>query len=211
MSNLLNQSRVQKVTPTTGQTVTVNDSLGNILLLIQPISGLASLVIALPSTPVEGQLLLIFASQNVTTLSFTGGSMDRVANYINQNQVLTYAWDSVNLVWMLYQDVNSSVKTPLTYDITLTSGSFIKYLTTDGTSTGAPLFTTFKSAFVVTNDDGFNDSAKVVMSNSNKTATITAKRLTFTGVTVVGIAVLGSTSMVAVPNGTVVKLIVIIE
>lgn len=94
------------------------------------------------------------------------------------------------------------------YDITTTSGISTIYLTIDGTSTGNPLFTSIDYIHIdfITNDPNLGKS--FALTNSNKTLTITAVKQAFSGVSVLGINVLGSVTIPAAPNGTALKVLV---
>lgn len=64
-----NVRSVQYATPTTGQTVTCD---GSSVVMINPAGTLATLTVTLPASPVDGQDVLICASQIVTALTITG-------------------------------------------------------------------------------------------------------------------------------------------
>lgn len=64
---------VQAAAPTTGQTVTVSS--GTTALLLNPAGTLATLTVTLPSSPVDGQPLIISTSQALTALTVNGGTI----------------------------------------------------------------------------------------------------------------------------------------
>lgn len=66
--------QVQYTTPTTGSTVTANTS-GNVKLLLNPAGALLALTIALNGAPSDGDTLNISASQAITTLTMSGGTV----------------------------------------------------------------------------------------------------------------------------------------
>lgn len=124
------------------------------------------------------------ASQNVMTLS--------AANTAIASLPITYAGGVQKL----------NVK-QLTANGTITSGTLVVYMTDDGTITGNALFPNeILYTSIVTTDPSNVFGLGYVISNSNKTLTITANKQTFSGVTVVGVSVLGSVSLSAAPNGT---------
>lgn len=62
--------RTQYVAPTAG--ATVNANAGTEVLFLDPAGTLATLTVALPLNPVEGQDFTVSSSQIVTALTFTG-------------------------------------------------------------------------------------------------------------------------------------------
>lgn len=92
---------------------------------------------------------------------------------------------------------------------TTTSGVATFYLTDDFTSSGNALFTTVykdTAQFWVEDTANAHFFGGYTLSGDNKTLTITSKTRTFTGVTVLGVDVLGSTAITNSSNGTVVRL-----
>lgn len=116
--------------------------------------------------------------------------------------------------------VNGSAQngTPVTGDIvewiqstTTTSGIATFNLTTDGTSTGPAICTTIFPDSIQTN---FIDSSGVyapglAVITSNKSVGIPFTKQGFSGVTLIGINVLGSVTMGAIPNGVTVKVMLV--
>lgn len=101
---------------------------------------------------------------------------------------------------------NGSVQTSaklLSFSGTTTGGTMAVHLTTDGTSgasavcTGAP-----QHVNVIANDPSNTFGLGWALSNSNKTLTVTANVRSFSATTILGIPVLGSSSLAAAPNGT---------
>jgi hypothetical protein len=64
----------QYATPTTGATVTVNSN-GCVRLFINPAGTLVALTVALPSSPIDQDEVTIFASQAITTLTMSNGTV----------------------------------------------------------------------------------------------------------------------------------------
>lgn len=64
----------QYATPTTGQTVNVNTN-GKVMLFINPAGTLVALTVALPSSPSDQDEVSIFASQAITTLTMSNGTV----------------------------------------------------------------------------------------------------------------------------------------
>lgn len=91
----------------------------------------------------------------------------------------------------------------LTFSDTTTSGSKVFYLTNDGTINGTALCSSApRHINVSTNDPSNTFGLGYVVSNSNKTLTITANVRTFSSVTILGQSVLFSTTLTPAPNGT---------
>lgn len=90
----------------------------------------------------------------------------------------------------------------LTFNGTTTSGSATFYLTDDGTVTGNALCTTVNHTNVIMNDPSNNFGVGYAITNSNKTLTVTANTRSFTSTTILGISVLGASSLTATANGT---------
>lgn len=94
----------------------------------------------------------------------------------------------------------------MTFSGTTTSGSKVFYLTDDGTVNGNALCSSApRHIDVSANDPGNTFGLGYVVSNSNKTMTITANVRTFTSIPLLGQSVLISTSLTAAPNGTAVS------
>ena len=67
-------STTQYTTPSTGTTVTANDT-GNNTVIINPSGTLLALTLALNGSPVDGDKINIAASQIVTTFTISGGTI----------------------------------------------------------------------------------------------------------------------------------------
>lgn len=91
----------------------------------------------------------------------------------------------------------------LAYSTTTTSGSAVVYLTSNGLSGGTALCpNSINHVNLIANDSGNTLGLGWALTNSNKTLTITANVRSFTSTTVLGISVLGSSSLAAAANGT---------
>lgn len=64
----------QYATPTTGSTVTVNNT-GYINLMLNPAGTLATLTVTLPGSPTDGDKVTVASSQIVTGLTMNGGTI----------------------------------------------------------------------------------------------------------------------------------------
>lgn len=86
---------------------------------------------------------------------------------------------------------------------TTTTGQLVIYLTENGASDGAAIFPNqILHANVFVSDPNNTFGVGYAITNSNKTLTITVNVRTFGGVTILGIPVLGSTTLAAAPDGT---------
>lgn len=91
----------------------------------------------------------------------------------------------------------------LTFATTTTGGQAVVYLTDNGQANGNALCTSApKHINVIANDSGNTFGLGYAVTNSNKTLTVTANVRSFTSTTVLGITVLGSSTLTAAPNGT---------
>lgn len=61
--------------PTTGGTITLTNGWGFQLLVVNPAGTLAALTLALPSTPIDGEILQITFTQAITALTVSGGTL----------------------------------------------------------------------------------------------------------------------------------------
>jgi len=70
----------QRVTPTTGQTVTPTNKMGANKLTIAPAGTLAALTLALPANPINGETIELSITQGITVLTITGGTIAGIAS-----------------------------------------------------------------------------------------------------------------------------------
>lgn len=130
------------------------------------------------------------------------------SDIIDPHQVLSQSEaDGIKLI--PYGYVNGTRKNnlfTLTKDVSTTSGSIALYLTDDGLITGNALFSEIHYVKIDANDT--SASYEFGWSFSGVTLTITAKKLTFSTVTLLATLLLAGTSMANVPNGTSLKVTV---
>lgn len=88
---------------------------------------------------------------------------------------------------------------------TTSSGTATFYLTKDGTSTGAPVCSGTPVIITSVDDPANTYGVGTALTNSNKTLTITANVRSFSATTILGISVLGASSLAAATNGTAIK------
>lgn len=90
---------VQSVQPTTGQTVISN---GSTYLALNPTGVLATLTVQFPSAPVNGQLFNINSTQNISELTYTGGTVQFTSTPIPFGAgVVRYIYNSSQGQWLL--------------------------------------------------------------------------------------------------------------
>lgn len=95
-------SLIQRVTPTTGTTVTINQRyapIQNILLI--PAGTLASLTLTFPLTPFDGQTIKFTSIQTITalTLNGNGATISGAITTINSNGFAEYVYSSTDTTW----------------------------------------------------------------------------------------------------------------
>lgn len=102
-----------------------------------------------------------------------------------------------------YNNTAQATSTEVMFSTTTSSGTAVMYLTTDGTPTGPALCpNTIQHVNVFVDDASNTYGLSKTMSNSNKTLTVTANVRSFSSTTILGISVLGSSSLGAAANGT---------
>lgn len=95
---------VQPVTPTTGQTVQMNNDSTDGTLFLTPAGTLASLTVQFPSDAksVLGQIRFIGTTQAITSLTMTGASFLNVFNSLNANDCFGFQKVATN-TWIFLQ------------------------------------------------------------------------------------------------------------
>lgn len=138
-----------------------------------------------------------------------------VANTVRLNTDLTSfesydgtAWNQLsNLV--IYRGTSAQYKPKyFTKSVTVSAGTAVFYLTSDGTSGGAALFTTVfpESANVYVSDASGIYPYSLAISTDQKTVTVTINKSANTAISLLGISLLSA--LAAAPNGTTVNLTV---
>lgn len=88
----------QAVTPTSGQTITANTA-NRTWLSINPASTLATLTIALPSGPKDGDVISVFTSQKLTSITYTNGTIYGGVASMSANTAISYTYFSTVGAW----------------------------------------------------------------------------------------------------------------
>lgn len=92
--------KVLTFVPTAGQTVTIQNADGDILVILSPAGLLATLTFAFPSAPYDGQRIHVFCTQTITALTMTAAST--VVNTLTGvlgNGCGTFAYSAANNKW----------------------------------------------------------------------------------------------------------------
>lgn len=192
-----------RFTPTTGQTITMPNTPGDQIIIVSPATDLAALTLAWASSPYDGQKVQLLFTKNITSLSHTGGSLNRSVSSAMASGDANFIYDATNSTWMS-DGMTMSDTVSLVFAATTAggAGNAVFYPTSDLTVNGTALFSSIKHvqpAFDVSNpNDAF---AKPVVSNGNKTVTINCQRQVFNGVVILSINVLGSNTVSNAPNG----------
>lgn len=88
----------QYVTPTTGQTVTANNS-ANLSVLIDPAGTLLALTFAFNSSPTDGDLVRLGSSQAITTLTISGGTIIGTLTSMALGSFATFIYNASSNKW----------------------------------------------------------------------------------------------------------------
>lgn len=88
----------QYVTPSTGDTVTANDS-GNVTMLINPAGTLVALTFAFNASPTNGDVVTLGASQIVTGLTMSGGTIIGGLSALAVASFASYQYNSTASKW----------------------------------------------------------------------------------------------------------------
>lgn len=91
----------QSFVPTTGQTVTIADSDGDVYIIIKPAGLLAALTLAMPTNPRDGQCFTICCSQVITSLTMTSSQTINAAltTLAAVNGYATYVYDAATTTY----------------------------------------------------------------------------------------------------------------
>lgn len=79
----------QKVTPTTGQTVSMTAGTGDAVLYLTPASSLLSLTVTLPDVPI-GNTVYITSTQNIVSLNVNGGTVLNGLSSLSANGTVAF-------------------------------------------------------------------------------------------------------------------------
>lgn len=202
-------------TPLTGGTVTIPNTKGDQVIIINPATDIASLTIAWP-TAYDGQIIRIVSTRNISSISHTGGSLNRSINTMMAGGNMNYIYDATNSTFMCDGEVTSNI-TCRAYNGKLTAGgagNVVFYATDSGLVGGNATFASIIAVIPMFDVANPNDSwNKSVITNSNKTITTNCKRNTFNGITL-SLGILGTYNVIEnvslnnVPDGVALSFLV---
>jgi hypothetical protein len=91
----------QKLVPTSGQTLTVNNYVS--VVQLTPAAGLSALTFNTPLAPVDGQRLRFFTTQTITTFNLTASAGQTVNGNLggsfSSNSAVEYLYSASNTTW----------------------------------------------------------------------------------------------------------------
>lgn len=145
-----------------------------------------------------------------STLS-THISNESTTNSIQNQNILNLTSSLATTSFIYYNNVATTTSRRMVFNGTTSGGTVVFYLTTDGTSSGTPICKNGNIGHVnvIANDPSNTFGIGWALTNSNKTLTITANVRSFSATTILGISVLGSSSLTAAANGTDISAMVI--
>jgi hypothetical protein len=99
MSYIRNSKQI--FTPTTGQSIAISDSDGDIYILIKPAGTLLALTITMPANPRDGQSITLCSTQIITGLTLTSSSTINglITTLAAVNGYATYVYDLSNTMY----------------------------------------------------------------------------------------------------------------
>lgn len=99
MSNLRPKKQIEA--PATGATVTVQNAMTDIRLIVKPIATLLALTVAFPNSPYDGQILNIAFTQIITGLTLTSAStiLGALTTVSAVNGFVSYVYESSTTTW----------------------------------------------------------------------------------------------------------------
>lgn len=199
------KQQTYRFTPSNGDTVTIPDSPSDITnIIIAPATDIATLTIAFPSTPFDGQQIRILTTKNITALTWSGGVTNRSMNSAIAAGDAKFVYDATASTYMSDGMRSSSdVALAFTASVAGGAGNAVFYATSNGLVGGTALFssiTQVQPMFDVA--DPLKAFSKPVVSNGNKTITTNCKISNQNIVTILTINVIGSTTLINAPDGT---------
>lgn len=90
---------MQRVVPTTGQTITPTNAMGDIILVLEPAGTLATLTVNTPSTPVDGQRFSVMSTQIITALTLAVGTVIGGLASFAANGFMTLVYNASQTKW----------------------------------------------------------------------------------------------------------------
>jgi len=84
--------------PTTGNTLALTGA-NQSTVFIEPAGTLAALTLTMPASPSNGDLITIFSKQNVTAVTFNGGTLNGAPTNFSANGATTFVYSSASGQW----------------------------------------------------------------------------------------------------------------
>lgn len=193
---------ITRVTPSSGDTVTIPDGVGDVTLVVAPAADLATMTLAWPSAPFNGQVIRILFTKAITALSHSGGSLNRSIPAVPISGDMTFVYDAGGSTYMCSGvTLSPIVSLAFTASTAGGAGNAVFYATDSGLVGGTALFSSIQD--VTTKFDVAEPNiaaAKAVVSNGNKTVTINCQKQAFNGITLLSTNILGSVTVGNAPN-----------
>lgn len=207
----MNAPKIKRYTPASGDTVTMENFDGRMIVIIAPADEIAALTLVWPTVPQNGDVVEIYFTKKIGSISHSGATLGQPCASAPANTAMSFMYDLGGLTFMFNGIMATSpiVSLPFAASVAGGAGNAVFYPTSDLTSGGTALFASidFINAKFDDGDPNFG-SAKPVVSNSNKTVTIACKKQTFTGISLLSTNILGSVAVAAAPNATALSVLV---
>lgn len=202
MGQTQRKATLTRVIPTTGQTVTIPDCDGDQIIIIAPATDLATLTIALPATPVDGQQIRILSTKNIAAVTHSGGALNRSISSMQASGDMNFVYDASGTTYMSDgATISQVISLPFSVLTAGGAGNAVFYPTSDGTVSGTALFASIQDINARLNVADPNVAVALpVVSNSNKTVTINCQKQTFNVISLLSTNLLGSATLGNAPN-----------
>lgn len=200
----MSATKIKRYTPSSGDTITLENFDTSMTVIIAPTANIASLTIVWPTIQQNGQTINFLFTKNVTTITHSGAILNIGFATMAGPGVAAFQWDAVGNVFMCNGILLGNAVVPLSFTVSVAGGTgdAVFYATDSGLVGGNALFASIQNvqpSFDVA--DPLKAYTKPVVSNGNKTITTNCKIMQQNLVTVLGISVVGSTTLVSVANG----------
>lgn len=200
--------KIKRYTPATGATIQMEDSDGDMVVILAPAAAIAALTLNWPATPFNGQKITVVTTQDITLITHSGATLNQNVTTLKATGSFTFVYDSGGPSYMSAGVQNMSNMVTLTFSATVAggAGNAVCYATDSGLIGGVGLFAYVDDAwgrYLIANPDYAVQDP--VVTNSNKTVTTYVATRTVPILTVLGLNVSGVATLTAAVNGTVIK------
>lgn len=203
--------KIKRYTPASGDTITMDDFDQTMTIIISPTTDIATLSFVWPANPQNGQLVNFLSTKNIASTSHSGGILNSALISMRSGGSAAYEYDSTGLTWMGngINNLQSVVSLPFSASVAGGAGNTVFYPTDTGLVGGTALFSSIQSVEPIFDvGDPLKAFSKPVVSNANKTITIPCKISTQNLVTILGVSVIGSTTLSNAADGTALTILV---